>query len=77
MHCVPACVCTAVLASSLLDFSYRDPERGWDRSRVKGVSAAGAGCLLAVADNCYVAITVVFWTRPLTETLSAAGTATG
>jgi structural maintenance of chromosome 2 len=31
-----------------LDFSYRDPERGWDRNRVKGVSdadAAGACCL--------------------------------
>jgi hypothetical protein len=28
-----------------LDFSYRDPERGWDRNRVKGVSA---DCCLAV-----------------------------
>lgn len=25
-----------------LDFNYKDPERGWDRSRVKGVRACGA-----------------------------------
>jgi hypothetical protein len=33
-----------------LDLSYGDPERGWDRNRVKGVSAAasfgGGACLL-------------------------------
>lgn len=32
-----------------VDFSYRDPERGWDRSRVKGVSDdRGLACNVCV-----------------------------